>query len=406
MSDPSLGGVDISVSQLIAAATHVEWHEAVALVRQAGLLCLETGAALPDNSRIWIQADGNLRVEEVAAVGDFLTSQLAALLGLVLPPSVPQDLQVLSDTNNSDVTSSDPKEFVEALTFFARPDDSLALRALWSRAGEALQAAERATALQSLTERARHAPAKPVVPAVPGRKPLLSRRFALLGAALVAVAIALSGALLLTRRAGNTATDKGSLPAAAQGVAQRVQLSIASATAFVRESIEGVPDVPVGKGADLELPAPRRRPKPRSTETPIALAPPQVKVDEAPVPESVIAGGGIPPARELPSKDGASHALAAAPHGVYSATFPDVIPPALLRAQMPQVPIRGVAMARPGVLELVVSDDGQVRSAKLVPVSNRHLDRMMISAAKAWRFAPATRNGQPVSYRLQMPITW
>ena len=109
----------------------------------------------------------------------------------------------------------------------------------------------------------------------------------------------------------------------------------------------------------------------------------------------------MPPEREQPSTDGTPHALTAAPHGVYSAAHPDVIPPALVRAQMPRSPIGGVPMARLGVLEIVVGDDGQVLSARLVPSSSRLQDRMMVSAAKAWRFTPATLDGQAVDYRLE-----
>jgi hypothetical protein len=58
------------------------------------------------------------------------------------------------------------------------------------------------------------------------------------------------------------------------------------------------------------------------------------------------------------------------------------------------------------VLELVMEEDGQVLSARLVSQAARHQERMMISATKAWRFTPATRNGEPVRCRLQMPITW
>jgi hypothetical protein len=44
--------------------------------------------------------------------------------------------------------------------------------------------------------------------------------------------------------------------------------------------------------------------------------------------------------------------------------------------------------------------------ARLVPTSARLQDRVMVSAAKTWRFTPARRDGQPVRYRLHMPITW
>jgi TonB family protein len=167
--------------------------------------------------------------------------------------------------------------------------------------------------------------------------------------------------------------------------------------------------VPVGRGADLELPRAKRRRSAGSDKQESAQAADTIAAATEPLPSAAIevpGRGGAPPQRDLPSLDGTQHVLAAAPHGVYSAAHPDVIPPALVRAQMPERPIGGVPMTRPGVLELVVGDDGQVLSARLVPSSSRMQDRMMISAAKAWRFTPARRNGQSVRYRLQMPITW
>ena len=32
-------------------------------------------------------------------------------------------------------------------------------------------------------------------------------------------------------------------------------------------------------------------------------------------------------------------------------------------------------------------------------------DRMMVSAVKAWRFKPAVKDGQPVRYRVRIPIS-
>ena len=51
------------------------------------------------------------------------------------------------------------------------------------------------------------------------------------------------------------------------------------------------------------------------------------------------------------------------------------------------------------VLELVVSTKGDVESVRLLTVPKTVNDFMIVSAAKAWLFAPAKRNGRPVKYK-------
>ena len=97
--------------------------------------------------------------------------------------------------------------------------------------------------------------------------------------------------------------------------------------------------------------------------------------------------------------------MSVAPDHVYDSNDPDVVPPKILRAQMPEHPIDGVASEPRGVLELLIDQTGAVQQARLVPDSRRLQDRLMVSAAKTWRFAAARRDGQPVRYRLRMPIT-
>ena len=68
-------------------------------------------------------------------------------------------------------------------------------------------------------------------------------------------------------------------------------------------------------------------------------------------------------------------------------------------------PRRGrLAPAHPR-LTVVVAASGEVESVKLVAGQTTALSGMQISAVKAWRFEPATRNGQPVRYRLRVRLS-
>jgi hypothetical protein len=86
---------------------------------------------------------------------------------------------------------------------------------------------------------------------------------------------------------------------------------------------------------------------------------------------------------------------------VYSAADPEVVPAQLLRSQLPQEP---AADARTGHFELLVDEAGDVEFVKLISPTHRYQDRILVAAAKAWKFRPATLNGRPVKYRLRIPI--
>jgi hypothetical protein len=85
---------------------------------------------------------------------------------------------------------------------------------------------------------------------------------------------------------------------------------------------------------------------------------------------------------------------------VYSAEFPNVVPPTAIRPQLPRALPAGLAAANLSRIELMVERDGTVESVKLLPGSRPTVkDGMLLSAAKTWRFAPASKDGVPVRYR-------
>jgi len=77
----------------------------------------------------------------------------------------------------------------------------------------------------------------------------------------------------------------------------------------------------------------------------------------------------------------------------------------LLRPQLPEIP-PGTAIETLGLFEFVVSMRGTVERIRLIrsPADRQYRDIMLMPAAKAWIFQPASRDGFPVRYRLQIPI--
>jgi hypothetical protein len=90
---------------------------------------------------------------------------------------------------------------------------------------------------------------------------------------------------------------------------------------------------------------------------------------------------------------------------VDSAADAEVAPPALVRTRLPIEPSPGVRADELPEVEVVVSPAGEVESVKLLTPSAGVGAAMMLSAVKNWRFHPATRDGEPVRYRLLIRLT-
>jgi hypothetical protein len=100
----------------------------------------------------------------------------------------------------------------------------------------------------------------------------------------------------------------------------------------------------------------------------------------------------------------AGTAKATADEVVYTRTDAGVVAPRPISRQFPATTPNGVPANRVGTLEMIVGKDGTVEFVKLHTPLNRYHERMIVSAAKAWLYRPATRGGRPVRYRLTVTI--
>jgi len=89
---------------------------------------------------------------------------------------------------------------------------------------------------------------------------------------------------------------------------------------------------------------------------------------------------------------------------VYTIDDEEVTPPIALGRQLPAAAPVGVRRQLVGHLELLINPQGEVETLKLYTPLNRFHERMIVSAAKAWRYQPARRNGKPVRFRLVSSI--
>ena len=81
-----------------------------------------------------------------------------------------------------------------------------------------------------------------------------------------------------------------------------------------------------------------------------------------------------------------------------------MIPPVVVNQTLPPYPGQ-VIIPRNGKLEIVIDESGAVESAVMTGSVSQAYDAMVLAAAKAWRYRPATANGVPVKFRKTVQIT-
>jgi hypothetical protein len=89
---------------------------------------------------------------------------------------------------------------------------------------------------------------------------------------------------------------------------------------------------------------------------------------------------------------------------IYALGDAGVTPPRPLGRQLSTASQSRTSFRPTGRLEILVSRTGRVEAVKLDTPLNGYHDRMLVSAAKAWHYRPALRNGKPVRFTLVMSI--
>lgn len=96
---------------------------------------------------------------------------------------------------------------------------------------------------------------------------------------------------------------------------------------------------------------------------------------------------------------------ASQPDKIYSASDQGVIAPAVVRQPIPSVPANVTAQVRDrGRVEIIIDEGGRVTSVTIRQPIHPYYDNLVLSAARQWRYKPATLNGVPVKYRKNIVI--
>ncbi len=93
------------------------------------------------------------------------------------------------------------------------------------------------------------------------------------------------------------------------------------------------------------------------------------------------------------------------PRRIYTSEDKNVVAPVPIRQEMPRMPEQVSMQARDrGVVELVIDEQGRVSSIAMRQSVHPIYDNMIISAAREWRYQPATFAGTPVKFRKMIQI--
>lgn len=118
-----------------------------------------------------------------------------------------------------------------------------------------------------------------------------------------------------------------------------------------------------------------------------------------------IAATAPPPAPPKPAPAPAPVVPQPDPNRIYTMSDADVTVPAIVRQEMPRLTPSMKTQAKDrGVIEVVIDELGRVAYAAIRTSVHPMFDAELLSAARDWRYQPATMAGKPVRYRKMIQI--
>jgi len=425
----------VTIADLRARNTLPTWQEAVAVVQElahATFAGRGSAARLPEIEHISLNVDGTIALLPGSVVPGHPVRHLAYVLLLLLDGvPAPDELIELAQRNRpADPQCTTIEEFSNALKFFERPgrtDDIAKLVARAAVAEEQSRADEelkllKARALVTEKEKKKEEPETGA-----RRRPVPRWAFVVLAVAcLVAVlgAVAWRSALSRLRDGGQSPTLSQSVagerePAAAQPAPAAVQPPataaapvpkaepsfverVANAVRSVAKSLTGSKASADAQPAMVSEPVKERPRTPsRRRSAPGGTTP---GANDAAVTIRVTELGGYP-LLSSPAPPVTTTAIPVVDNSrTYSVEDDDVHPPVMTRPVIPGPPAADAPTDTYAIFDLLVDRQGNVEQVKTISVPSRYRDKMIVAHLKAWGFKPATRDGQPVRYRIRIRL--
>ena len=447
-----------SIGDLLALTPGPSWHECVAIIQEIAAH-LEPDQPLPSAEDLLLESDGTITFGFAGESSRPQVADLASLLNTLLEKTdAPKGLRDLAAESATDQPAhSTIASFTRALAFYERPNRASDLQAVAGRLEGRRQTAQADRAIAEIRERiagksedtertlpapaavpsgiarppvaAAPAAATPPAPNKPDRTRTIARaRVLAISAAVILAAVAVSAMTVLRgwnhagASAGNADARTADQPTSAADETSdkatddptttehaistdRTGRSIhhpigTSATAHEKKSSPARRQ-PAWSGSSAASVANRLRRGPEAAYangiapvSPLPSAPPPV----------LLAPNPAPPANRpaTPARMSRTTEMLALDAPLYTSADPEVTPPVWYRRQLPTEPSPD---SKTGYFEIVIDTKGDVESVRLISPTRRYEERMLTAAAKAWKFQPARLNGQPVKYRMRVPIT-
>jgi hypothetical protein len=413
-----------TVDRMLTPGFGHSWHEAVALVQEVAAE-LGPAATVPAAADLYLHVTGSLALGNTTETGEHPVTGLARLLAASLEGiDGPAQLRQLAEEN----AGRTPKyltvqDFSRALAFFERPGRTDTLRDVALRLAAVPRAPTGPEAeIQKLRERLTGGENQDPEEK-PGARPRAarSREFMIVaGISVVAVAVLAVGPRLRTGIAAEAMTSRWAAAALAHAAPGRPTLDARKDSRLNAKTASSSAGAPPGHASPARprhagtgeapaaqvsrspssdpsvlMPGDRGAPEPSDPVVPRAAPP---VLSGAPTPAPAARTSARPITR---SGSAAAGPVEFEARIVYSNADPEVEPAWLMRPQLPKVPPPG---ADTGYFDVIVDEAGDVEFIDLVSPAHRYQDRMLVAAAKAWKFKPAMLDGQPVKYRLRIPI--
>ena len=391
----------------IAEGVTPAWTEAVAIVREVAMQLhrVTTPFDVPGLEDIVILPSGAVRMTGGRAHSGGPVAGVASVMSELLERggAPPQVVEIQRQALASPAVFATLIDFHNALDYYARPDAQHVLVDYYSRAAAALDMASKNKAFDALKEKTKgtHVQEKQKRKKDnQGKRPV----WMVAAAVVIAAGLAAGAAFYVMGPPSSSSVVGQSANAALSAIADTGKKVQDVTNSAISKLVGGVPEAappppPVANASPAAIVTPRRRPAP-TDKAPVATAP-------APASPTL---EGVPAAVAPPSTAAEPAPVPPAPAidmGVYNARSVGVVAPVLVYPQLPSKRSEDSSQSgEPGELDMLVLEDGTVGEARLIPQSNRLQDRMMVSAAKAWRFRPAYKDGRAVRYRVRIPITW
>ena len=407
---------ELRLTDILAHRSSVLWHEAVGVV----LSVAEVAGAVepievPPTDAAVLCPDGSVRVE---AHGPGRTPPVAQLRGWLneLLQESPAPPPLVDLAQEGDSASETFEAFVEALRYFSRPNRREELAALVRRINAERHVAPIEQELAALT--AKISQPKPASAKPQPRKtiPSLWSLVAALGRSRVA-GIAVAGTILALAFpvvAWRAWVASAPLPVTNSWPADLVAPSAAATAAqptakVVKPSVSFLRSAPVASRRTTPPAGTRRTRQPASpvvaaSGLPNGLAT-AIIPQAVPVQPSFAEYATDTHADSTPEPAAPPPPVAPTPSRVFTPDDPDVVQPVLLSSSLPTPSVPGAEAGGVTVIDLVIDEHGRVDRATLASPAMRFEERMLLSAVKAWRFRPATKDGAPVKYRARVTLT-